>query len=315
MLASDLSEEAAAAQRYAVSLAGTFGAELRVLYAFRVQPMLFPEEVNMALYQDRFRTEIDRQLGSLVQGIQQEGIRVKAQQRVGQPDDTILDTVREARADVLVLGNHPRRPQQYPLTTGIVEHVVRAAPCPVLTVPSTFVVDAVQTPACIRRLVVVMDWSEPALAACEYATELARPYRAAVTILLLSSLANKAKAAPDVDALARAMRESGLQVDVRTDSGEPSDAIVSHARNYGCDCVVVGMPAHDADPAAGEIVQRVIGQAVCPVITVKSPKFPPGFRPVGHEAGKEGPGSGVGEHNREPEKIAGGTPCTLKTRR
>jgi len=293
MLASDLSEEAASAQRYAVSLAGTFGAELCVLYVSRVQPMLFPEELTMALYQDRFRTEIDRQLDALVQGIRKEGIRAKAVQRVGQPDDTILDAVNEARPDLVVLGNHPRRPHQYVLTTGIVDHVVRSASCPVLTVPASFGGDAGQAvPACIRRLVVVVDGSESALVACEYAAELAQPHGASVTMLVVMNATNGTRGADAVEALADAMRGGGLEVHVRLERGETSSVVTSYAKAHGCDCVLVGLRVPNADALTSDLVPQVIAQAVCPVMTVKNPRFPPGWRSVPRHGGDERSASG-----------------------
>jgi nucleotide-binding universal stress UspA family protein len=155
---------------------------------------------------------------------------------------------------------------------------------------------------------VVVDWSESALVACEYAAELARPHGAGVTILVATKATTGIRPASDVDALANAMRGVGVEVDVRMDRGEPSGAVISYARSHGCDCVVVGLPAHDADAAAHALVQQMVGQAVCPVMTVKSPKFPPGYRPA-IRGGRERTGSD------RSETAAGGMPCMLRTGR
>ncbi|HEX3203859.1 MAG TPA: universal stress protein [Nitrospiraceae bacterium] len=316
VLASDLSEETGSAQRYAVSLAGTFRAELRIVYVAPVQPMVFPGELTMALYHDRFRMEIDRQLQALLRGIREEGIRANAVQFMGKPGKTILEAVRKFRADLLVLGSHPRRPHQYALTAGIVDHVVRSAPCPVLTVPSAFGDAALPGSMCVRRLVVVVDWSESALIACEYASELAQRHRAAVTILVVTCATNATGPASDVDAIADAMRSAGLQVEIRIATGDPSHAIVAYARGHGCDCVVIGLPAYGADGAGDHPVQQILAQAVCPVMIVKSPKFPSGYRPAASDVRVEETGSAAGrETDGERDTTVGGMPCTIRTER
>ena len=316
VLASDLSEETGSAQRYAVSLAGTFRAELRIVYVAPVQPMVFPGELTMALYHDRFRAEIDRQLQALLRGIREEGIRANAVQFMGKPGKTILEAVRKFRADLLVLGSHPRRPHQYALTAGIVDHVLRSAPCPVLTVPSAFGDGALPVSICLRRLVVVVDWTESALVACEYASELAQRHRATVTILVVTCATNATGRASDVDAIADAMRSAGLQVEIRIATGEPSRAIVAYARDHGCDCVVIGLPAYGADGAGDHPVQQILAQAVCPVMIVKSPKFPPGYRPAASDGRVEETGSAaVRETGGERDTTVGGMPCMIRTER
>jgi hypothetical protein len=66
------------------------------------------------------------------------------------------------------------------------------------------------------------------------------------------------------------------------------------------------VPAHDTHAGTHDLVQQVVGQAVCPVMTVKSPKFPPGYRPAGREGGEERTGPGRSETAGKQEAIAPG---------
>jgi nucleotide-binding universal stress UspA family protein len=205
---------------------------------------------------------------------------------MGKPDESILEAVREFRGDLLVLGSHPRQQHRYVFTTGTVDEMVRSAPCPVLTVPSTFADGVLPASICLRRLVVVVDGSESAMVACEFASELSRLHRAAVTILVVTGATNGTGRTSDIDAIADAMRGLGLQVEIRRSTGEPSSVIVAYARDHGCDCVVIGMSTQYTDGLGGR-VQQALAQAACPVMTVKNQKVPPGYRPAASDGRSE----------------------------
>jgi nucleotide-binding universal stress UspA family protein len=64
----------------------------------------------------------------------QPGITVEHRLEYGDPDTTILQTAREVGADLIVLGTHGRTGLRRLLMGSVAEHVVRKAPCPVLTI-------------------------------------------------------------------------------------------------------------------------------------------------------------------------------------
>jgi nucleotide-binding universal stress UspA family protein len=52
------------------------------------------------------------------------------------PADVILELARNAKVDLIVMGTHGRRAMERLLIGSVAERVVRAAPCPVVTVRS-----------------------------------------------------------------------------------------------------------------------------------------------------------------------------------
>ena len=52
----------------------------------------------------------------------------------GRPADSISDYARTEKFDLIVMGTHGRKGLSHALIGSVAEHVVRKAPCPVLTV-------------------------------------------------------------------------------------------------------------------------------------------------------------------------------------
>ncbi len=75
-------------------------------------------------------TELER----MFEELQEAGVSVEYVARHGAPDHVIADIVRENDADLIVMGTHGRTGVSRVLLGSVAEHVVRLAPCPVLTV-------------------------------------------------------------------------------------------------------------------------------------------------------------------------------------
>ncbi|HWU85728.1 MAG TPA: universal stress protein [Kofleriaceae bacterium] len=63
--------------------------------------------------------------------------RVSARAASGDPGRTIIETARDGRYDLIVIGTHGRTGRLHVLLGSVAEEVVRNAPCPVLTVRDT----------------------------------------------------------------------------------------------------------------------------------------------------------------------------------
>ncbi|HUG37476.1 MAG TPA: universal stress protein [Candidatus Limnocylindrales bacterium] len=121
LFATDYSTASWPAGRVASDLARTAGARLHVVHV--VPPKLAPGITMDSLHDavSLFGAGIDCETALLT----------------GWPAAAIVDYARDKAIDLIVIGTHGRTGVSRALLGSVAEHVVRTAPCPVLTVPTT----------------------------------------------------------------------------------------------------------------------------------------------------------------------------------
>ncbi|HEV8323649.1 MAG TPA: universal stress protein [Myxococcota bacterium] len=151
----DFSEAARAALDYGAQLAWSFGAALDALHVWRE-----PLPVLASALQDiprtlttpdalRERAEARHLLELLLADLRRRGRAPRAMGAYVLPGDTvatILDVARTARHDLIVMGTRGRRGLAELLLGSVAHHVVRLAPCPVLTIHAPAVAAATDAP-------------------------------------------------------------------------------------------------------------------------------------------------------------------------
>lgn len=141
MHATDFSREAEAAEAAAVGLARALGAEL-ILVHVAVETPLYGESVFgidevKKVYAAQARWAEDK-LAERARALGAAGVSTRWRRTVGVPHQEIVTAAAEDHADYLVLGTHGRGGIGRFMLGSVADRVVRAAPCPVLTVrPST----------------------------------------------------------------------------------------------------------------------------------------------------------------------------------
>jgi nucleotide-binding universal stress UspA family protein len=128
LVPTDFSSQADAALADARALAAQFGATLHVLHVFEnvflravVGDPRTLESAAQRHLEERLTPE-DRQKGA-----------VAALEISDEPAKEIVQYAREAGIDLIVMGTHGRTGLPHVLLGSVAEHVVRTAPCPVLT--------------------------------------------------------------------------------------------------------------------------------------------------------------------------------------
>jgi nucleotide-binding universal stress UspA family protein len=176
----DFSPGSTQALRTAVRLAREREAELVVLHAWFL-PMstfatdyIYPDALVAHLTEDAHQgLEAAR-----LQAIELGAPRVTSYLTQGTPWQQIVDaTATDPACDLIVIGSHGRTGLRRLLLGSVAEMVVRHAPCPVLTVRGE------AEPRPFAHLLCPVDFSPGSREAIELAAELARPDRAAVTLL------------------------------------------------------------------------------------------------------------------------------------
>lgn len=122
---------------YALRLAQQFGA--RLLLVNVVEPMIVPENMLMAVPElpeagGNLVNDAQERLAQLVRREVPAGVKADTTVRVGRPYHEIIETAREAQADLIIIATHGYTGLRHVFLGSTAERVVRHASCPVLTV-------------------------------------------------------------------------------------------------------------------------------------------------------------------------------------
>jgi len=121
----------------AFELAQTFGAKLSLLHAVELPPdpieEFAPPTVGADLLSD-LEQQASAELARVLPDAQEAKIEVTRAVAIGSPSQKIVETAEAEHVDLIVMATHGRTGLSHLLIGSIAEHVVRTAPCPVLTI-------------------------------------------------------------------------------------------------------------------------------------------------------------------------------------
>lgn len=131
LLATDGSEDAAAAARAASDLAARTGSDLYVVHVWNIPATVSPAVMPVDLFESGAREVLDIE----VTRAKGEGVKVAEAMLIrGHPVDEILDLAEEIRAGLIVVGSRGRGTFRRMVLGSVSEAVVHHAACPVLVV-------------------------------------------------------------------------------------------------------------------------------------------------------------------------------------
>lgn len=214
LLATDGSEDAAAATRAAVDICRRSGSKLHAVHVARRLPTY---SVFMAHATDDFlvreaQEALERHLEDA------EGHAARVHPRVGHPVEEILATGEEIGADLIVVGNRRIGPLKRALTGSVVEEVACRATCPVLVLRGG---SDTWPPA----RVVIGDSSGSSGKAARMAVGLGEMYGADALLVQASPLATTRRKVPETGRAGRERRRIG--------GAAPVDLAVEAEANLG----------------------------------------------------------------------------------
>ena len=185
------------------------------------------------------------------------------------PAKGIVDTAVEIGADIIVLGQHHRGGIARRLIGDTAAGVIGHASSPVLVAPRAGRLWE-------RQVLLATDGSSHSQAATEAAGRIARQARLPVSVVSVvtasHSEARREEAERAVSGAVERLAALGLQVDGQVVEGRPDEAIIRAAEAAGADLIVMGSHGRTGltKVLMGSVVERVIGDANCPVLVVKS---------------------------------------------
>lgn len=131
----DFSDTAQHAMDLGLELARKLGASVTVMHVYELPSYGFPDGPAMtADMAGRIEHVARRALEGVAGRARDAGVDVQSVLRQGLAWTEIVAVAEETKADMIVMGTHGRRGFTRMLLGSVAERVVRAAPCPVLTV-------------------------------------------------------------------------------------------------------------------------------------------------------------------------------------
>ncbi|MFO0700501.1 MAG: universal stress protein [Nitrospira sp.] len=303
LFATDGSQGSASAEAYACVLARSWAASLTVMQVLEFPTGLDPENPVNRLYLAELMKEATHELVELKARAAARGISAETKIVTGIPSEEVLAAATGEEPDLIVVGTRGRTGLAHVLLGSTAERIIRAAPCPVLAVRAELHEEERKggprhNLSAIERVLVPIDFSDCSLDALEYGALVAQRSKASIRILhvlepvsygLDFTLPHVAKRDHDRTAItkrlsdfAAALTSSGLVSDFVISGGLPADSILNAAVASDVGLIVMGTHGRRGLSHAlfGSVAEFVLRKSSCPVLTVRSPKFHPGYRPV-----------------------------------
>jgi nucleotide-binding universal stress UspA family protein len=268
----DGSTAADAALRWSGRLAGSTGAEVVAVHAFRYPHREISADERERLLAERATLLADQWVRPAVDAPG----AVRSKVEAGDPRTVVLATAEAEGADLLVLGRTGRGGGPGFLHLGsVVEHAAHHTRCPLAVIPSD-----VFGP--IRRIVIGVDGSVAAAAAVDWCAELASSVNAevvAVTVAepiveLTPSWDEKnwrRDAERDIQTWVAALADAGVAVDaVATENLHPADGLLGVSSARAADLIVLGTRGAGGFTGLrfGGVAMKVLHRAFLPLVLV-----------------------------------------------
>ena len=303
LFATDFSRWARRAEDYACALACSWKATLTVLSVAEFPPGLNPDYTVNQQYLADLLKNASSQLVDLKSRAERRGIAITTRVATGIPSEEVITVARAEDSDLIVVGTRGKTGLAHVLLGSTAERVIRGAPCPVLTVrmePADTKQEegALSRPITLERILVPVDFSDCSLDALEYAVVVAQQSKASLMLLhvlepvsygldfTLSHIRTREQVRESwtkrLEELASSHQHSHVPVESRLRGGLPADSILDSAQTLPCDLIVMGTHGRRgfSHALSGSVAEAVLRKALCPVLTVRSPKFVPGHRRV-----------------------------------
>jgi len=285
----DFSEHSARALEVAVGLARRFGARIELAHAYgapmatlRPYGSAFPIDLIDGV-RNTARTRLDAEATRL----REAGIEVSSHLTKRTPQQALAWLAGEVDADLVVMGTRGLSGLKQVLLGSVAHHMIREAPCPVMTVPEPV---PSAGPLRFRSILLATDFSTAQAAAVELAQELAGSDGEGAEIAVVHVIYIPPEIRSEVEqsgeAMLRVLRDPArVEVEAIVDElhqrgcrargavliGRPEEALLREANESAVDLIVMGTHGRSglSHLILGSVAERVVRGARCPVVTVK----------------------------------------------
>lgn len=280
----DFSEYSILALRYASALARDNDATLIVYHSI---PDLTPaisylEGAFLLTVSDALINNAKSTLESWVKKYVTPDLAVEKIVGKGNPAESIVDTSRKEKVDLLVMGTHGVTGYERFLMGSVTNRVLHKSSVPVLVVSKTshhFIYENDKSPVQIKRIVCPLDFDNNNLWTIGIALSFARKYDSEMIFLHVINRKQNSNwrelekhALTKLKALAAPVVDEKISVKFLVLSGEPVDVILKTEEEENADLVIMGH--HTRNPIdeifLGSIARRVVTNSSRPILVART---------------------------------------------
>jgi nucleotide-binding universal stress UspA family protein len=280
----DFSEYSILALRYASALARDNDAELIVYHSI---PDLTPaisylEGEFLLTVSDALINNAKSTLESWVKKYVDTDLAVEKIIGQGNPAESIVDTSRKHKVDLLVMGTHGVTGYERFLMGSVTNRVLHKSSVPVLVVSKTshhFIYENDQNPVQIKRIVCPLDFDNNNLWTIGIALSFARKYDSEMIFLHVINRKQNGNwrdlekhALSKLKALAAPVVDENIPVKFLVVSGDPADVVLKTLDEQNADLVIMGH--HTRNPIEeiflGSIARRVVTNSSRPILVART---------------------------------------------
>lgn len=289
LVATDFSEDAAAALDWAATVARERGARIVLAHSAMITAPAAPEFIRLdGRFYGEMRAIAKKRLDDLAEGFRKAGLPVEAELLAEPVVASILSLAERCSADVIVAGTRGLTGWKRLVLGSVAARLIRHAQCPVVTLHSA---DAKRHRP-VRKILIATDFSEDAALAADAAARvlgeggsdrklvLLHVYHYPVVLsheappAVASSVEEVVESAGhQLAAIAARICREDVNVEFLVDQGLPSQAIIDQARRIDADLIAMGTQGRSGIDRLfiGSTAERVLSAAPCPVLTVRMP--------------------------------------------
>ena len=271
MVATDFSDVSCGALNYAKQLARCFSAKILLVHVVDDRQVTPGHQAVAPSLPDRLDSA-EAEIQRMALGVMHDDVACSVIVRAGRIQEAILDLIHERDIDLLVVGTRGKGYSNGEGLGSVAEMLLRAMPCPVLTVGKGVRQDAYENTHA-RSVLFPTDFSHTSHAALPYTENLAQHIGARLLLLHVDEKGSDAYHPEEFRDLLKEMRPPGLSTETITRPGNAAKAILEVSNEKQVDFIAMGV--HGADQAARThnfgVAFGVIRQAKCPVFTLFDP--------------------------------------------
>jgi nucleotide-binding universal stress UspA family protein len=279
LLATDLSIASQAAFQTALGVCNILHAKLTILHVFEHTKVISPEAGRQLFDLDKVYAAARTSLDSLARVAQLAGVPSEAILSHGLAPQSILETICSRQIGLTILGTNALHGFERLVFGSTAESVLRAAPCPVLTV-GRLAFNPIKASQSDGPIIFPTDFHESTMYAIRYAASFCEATSSPLHCLhVLPRTVEggcQSQIVPQImtDALQQIAAGNGTTIGppvcAITYGSEISNAVVNYARQHQAKLIVLGVRQASmmASHVPVHIAIRIITEAPCPVLTM-----------------------------------------------
>jgi nucleotide-binding universal stress UspA family protein len=270
-VATDLTDSASLALRYAQAMARMYQSTLVVVHVIDPLAYAFPTGTPAFLAANAAAAA---ELKKIEEETSELGIPVHSVVESGMVCDRILETLRDHHADLLVLGTRAKTEAGRVALGTVARQLLAKSHCPILTVAPD-AIESLPWAGCWRRVLAATDFSPASIRALHCAHQAALRQLILVHVSEDPATKNSSQFLEKLRFLAPFNESHTVPVEHIVVMGVPGPLIAEYAQKFGTDLVVLGSPENELTEQdfATSTVLQVVSRVKCPVLCLPNLKI------------------------------------------